>query len=317
MNCVLADLQNSDCFFFSLSFSISLHQFPSAGVHTDTWWIERSACCWCCRLPAAEFCLLVIGDEIRREIEFAVVSVSVNYWRDFRVVIDVVLGLITCVSGQVGQGARDRTTRRSSASRAWRRRHRSRKGHRWRRGRRRWKADVKVTMREQQRRWMKHVWMWMFCARDQWAWYLSHVHTRILCTKCAEWRWHWTTRKSVRALQPPIVARVPLHLMSDDANHGQFRRLLNTLLETGSDILQTPFHTRRSIEFCCASIATRRDWPRGWTRTWVKPSRWTNRRHCVPSVPVHSSATHHYSWWTTVSLPLIFGFDLCCASKND
>ena len=66
----------------------------------------------------AEFCLLAIGDEIRREVQFEVVSVRVNYWRDFRVVIDVVLGLITSVSGQVGQGARDRTTRRSSASRA-------------------------------------------------------------------------------------------------------------------------------------------------------------------------------------------------------
>ena len=34
---------------------------------------------------------------------------------------------------------------------------------------------------------------------------------------------------------------------------------------------------------------------------------------CVPSVLVHSSATHQHWWWTAVSLPLIFGFDLCCA----
>ena len=231
----------------SLSLSISLHQFPSAGVHTDTWWIERSACCWCCRLLAAEFCLLAIGDEIRGEIQFEVVSVRVNYWCDFRVVIDVVLGLITCVSGQVGQGARDGTIERSSASRAWRRRHWSRKGHRWRRGRRRWKADVKVTMREQQRRWTKHVRMWIFLRKRPMSMVLepcAHTHslhevcgvtmTQDYEKKCACNRW---CSVHCEALQPPIVARVPLHLTSNDANHGQFRRLLNTLLETHGEAL--------------------------------------------------------------------------------
>ena len=256
MNCVSGHSQNTDCSFF---LSLSLHWFPSAVDDTDTWWIENSACCWCCRFLPAKFCLLTIWDEIRREIQFEVVSVRVNYWRDFRVVIDFVLRLITCVSGQVGQGARDRTTRRSTASWAWRRRHWSRKGHLWRRGRRRWKADVKMTMREQQRRWMKHVQMWIFLHKRPMKTVLepcAHAHfvhevcgvtmTQDYEKKCACNRW---CSVHCEALQPPIVARVPLHLTSNDANHGQFRRLLNTLLETGSDILQTPTTREEALIF--------------------------------------------------------------------
>ena len=39
------------------------------------------------------------------------------------------------------------------------------------------------------------------------------------------------------APQPPIVARVSLHLWCTDVNHGYFRRLFKPLSETGSDIL--------------------------------------------------------------------------------
>ena len=40
------------------------------------------------------------------------------------------------------------------------------------------------------------------------------------------------------AQQLLVVARVPLHLMPNDANHRQFRRLKSTQRETGRVILQ-------------------------------------------------------------------------------
>ena len=52
------------------------------------------------------------------------------------------------------------------------------------------------------------------------------------------------------APQPQIVARVPLDLMSNDANHGQFRRLFKTLLETGTDILQTSSTHEEVLNIC-------------------------------------------------------------------
>ena len=54
------------------------------------------------------------------------------------------------------------------------------------------------------------------------------------------------------APQHPIVARVPLHFMPNDANHGHFRRLF------GRDILQT-LATNEGVEFCFGFIATRQD----------------------------------------------------------
>ena len=53
-----------------------------------------------------------------------------------------------------------------------------------------------------------------------------------------------------QAPQPPIVARVPLHLTSNGAKHGQFRRLFNTLLETCSDTLQTPSTHEEVLNIC-------------------------------------------------------------------
>ena len=65
------------------------------------------------------------------------------------------------------------------------------------------------------------------------------------------------------APQPPIVTRVPLHLMSTGANHGQFRRLLSTLLETGSDILQTPAIREEALNFVMGPSQLGRTDPRG------------------------------------------------------
>ena len=62
-----------------------------------------------CLLP--KFCLAVNRAEIYREIELSVISVGVNDGRDFRVVIDVVLGLVTCGVVELAvEGTRDRTT---------------------------------------------------------------------------------------------------------------------------------------------------------------------------------------------------------------
>ena len=49
------------------------------------------------------------------------------------------------------------------------------------------------------------------------------------------------------APQPPIVARVPLHLMPNDANHGHFRRLF------GRDILQTLATNEKVLNFVLGS----------------------------------------------------------------
>ena len=50
------------------------------------------------------------------------------------------------------------------------------------------------------------------------------------------------------APQPPIVAREPLHLMSNDANHGQFRREQH-LAGDWQRHLANAFHTWRGVEF--------------------------------------------------------------------
>ena len=79
-------------------------------------------------------------------------------------------------------------------------------------------------------------------------WEESHTQTIGLCRRtvqksCVDRRHaelHRFDFGLFAAPQPQIVARAPLDLMSNDANHGQFRRLFKILLETGSDILQTP-----------------------------------------------------------------------------
>ena len=56
-------------------------------------------------MPAAEFCLIALGDEIYGEIGFVVISVGEDYRRDLRVVVDVIFGLITCAAVEVGIGS--------------------------------------------------------------------------------------------------------------------------------------------------------------------------------------------------------------------
>ena len=154
------------------------------------------------------------------------------------------------------------------------------------------------------------------------AWEESHTQTICLCRQTVQKssvdRRHADLHRFhlglFEAPQPPIVARVPLHLMSNGANHGQFRRLSAPYWRlVVTSCKRFPHMKRRWTFMDCLQIfwvghRTRQDWQRGWTRTTLCP------HLCVS---VHSSATHHYSWWTTVSLSLIFGFDLCCASKND
>ena len=82
------------------------------------------------------------------------------------------------------------------------------------------------------------------------------------------------------APQPQTVAQVALDLMSNDANHGQFRRLSAPCWRLAATSCKRLPHMKRSwFFFFWVSQRTRQDWPRGWTRTWVKPSRWTNTRH--------------------------------------
>ena len=88
------------------------------------------------------------------------------------------------------------------------------------------------------------------------------------------------------APQPPLVVWVPLHLMSHDANHGQFRRLGGTLMESGRDTLQTLLASGDALDFCCGSIAmrTQRMAPNRGCRQWVWV--WGGGN---PSPPPHNS----------------------------
>ena len=61
----------------------------------------------------------------------------------------------------------------------------------------------------------------------------------------------------LEAPQPPIVAWVPLHLTSNDANHGQFRRLNSTLTLAATSCKRLPHMKRRWIIFF------------GWIFFWV------------------------------------------------
>ena len=150
--------------------------------------------------------------------------------------------------------------------------------------------------------------------------------------KCAKWRWHKTARKNARATSG-VVHTLKHHTLRLLREYHFISCLTvpimdnsersNTLLETGSDILQT-LSTREEVLNIYGLFKDFLSGPSHSARLTerVNPNlgktfKWINRPHLCPNVSVHSSATHHYSRWTTVSLSLIFGFDLCCASKND
>ena len=152
----------------SLTLSLSPQRLPVAGFQTDTGRIENSACCWCCGLRAAEFSLVALGDEIHGEIGFALFSVGVNCLRNLRVVVDIFFGLMTCAGVRVGHWAKPGKTRQSRAHWGWRCRYGSRNCHRRSRGRRTGKRKIDMTEWKQQRRWMNHEWMWIFCSRHRW-----------------------------------------------------------------------------------------------------------------------------------------------------
>ena len=114
---------------------------------------------------------------------------------------------------------------------------------------------------------------------------------------------------SLKHHSSPIVACVPLILISGDANHGQIRRLLSTLLETGSDFLETP-STREEAMNCAVGPSQL-----GGTNPEVGPQPEYNLQtgqavHTV--VPVYRFLRHHRLRFTAANLPLIFGFAVRC-----
>ena len=54
-----------------------------------------------------------------------------------------------------------------------------------------------------------------------------------------------------QAPQPPILARVPLHLMSNDAKHGQFRRLFKNPAGDWQRHPANALYTWRGVDFFC------------------------------------------------------------------
>ena len=171
--------KNNDRFFSSLSLSLSLCA-GSPVLLTQT----RDGSGTVLAADAAA-CLL-----LPNYVWLSLIRVGVNDGRDLRVVIDVVLGLITCGSGWVGQGARDQTTERSRASRACWRRHWSRKCHRRWKGQRRRKMDVQMTVLVGETCADVNSFAHATSALGTWT-----KRTHVCCTKCAKWRWHRTTRK--------------------------------------------------------------------------------------------------------------------------
>ena len=103
-------------------------------------------------------------------------------------------------------------------------------------------------------------------------------HTGTTRKNCACNRWCYGHCEAPHH-SPRIVARVPLHLTSNDANHGQFRRLFNTVLETGSDILQTPSIREEALNFVVGPSQLGGTHPEGEPEPGKNLQGGQNRRH--------------------------------------